>query len=133
MKLKTRDVVEAYSCLQVLAGRRIKLLPSFWIARQMRWLSVTVTEYEKQNTGLVKKHGEKSKDGKQWTVTSENREAYDAEITPLLDAEVDEHVEQHPLAYLQLEEIEPSLLVGLWFLIDEGETEAKSKKKKTAE
>lgn len=116
MELTVRDIVTAWPSLQRLAGRALKMQPSFWLGRQIRKLQIAFASYDESRTDLVHKYGELGKDKQTWNVTAENDHKFRAEHKELLDAKFDESIEPRPVSFLKLEEIEPAILTDTWFL-----------------
>lgn len=121
IKLKVKDVVDAWESLRALAGRKLKIQPSFWLGRQIKRLKATYESYEDSHGDLVKELGAQGENGKEWRVKKENEKEFAAKIKDLLDADVTETIEPRPVAFLALEEIEPAILFNLWFLFTDEE------------
>lgn len=121
MELTVRDVVNAWASAKIIANRKLKIQPSFWLARQLKKLQVTYETYDEQNGDLVRKYGDVTPDGKEWKVKPEHDAEYIAEHKALLDAKVQEAIEQKPVSFLGQDDIEAALLLNLWFLFTDEE------------
>lgn len=117
MKLKLSDIVNAWPAAQSMATKKLKINPSFWVARQLRKIKSEMELYEDQRVELVRQHGEKKPDGNMHVPPgSEKWEAFQAEHRALLEEMVEVAIEQRPATYLGDIEIEPGDLAALWFL-----------------
>lgn len=115
--ITVRDLVEGYEAMQELAQRKLKINPSFWLARQMRKLAPDYVSFTEKRAELIKQYGAEFPTGSgTFTVRPENTGAFGEAIGELLKGDVSVDIEQRKTAFLALDELEPRLLGAMWFL-----------------
>jgi hypothetical protein len=93
MNVKMSEVLNAWPVLLKIGG--LSGLPAqvaYRFTKQLRKIAPEINEFQKAQNALVLKHGKEKKDKKgetTYTVPIENREAFDKEMEPLLNKEVE--------------------------------------------
>ena len=86
--MKLGDIVSALPALQKLAAADFSLNVLYRVNRLINTLEKQLEFYNEQRNAALTRYGTEVEPG-QWTVVPENREAYDARMTELLDVEIE--------------------------------------------
>lgn len=118
--ITVRELVEAYDALGELAQRKVKINPSFWLARQHKRLAGDYQAFIDKRTELIKQFGAEMPAGSgTFTVKPEHLAEFSAVLNELLKGSLEVGVEQRAVAFLAMEDIEPRLLGALHFLFSD--------------
>lgn len=115
--ITVRELVEGYEAMQELAQRKLKINPSFWLARQLRRLAPDYVSFTEKRAELIRQYGaEAPADSGSYTVKPENTRVFSEAIGELLTGSMSADIEPRTMAFLALDEVEPRLLGAMWFL-----------------
>lgn len=120
MKLKVRDIIRAKSSMERLAETKepkLKIQPSFWLARQYRKVRDELEIYDLARDALVRELGAPRHEGSnEFEVLPINEDKFFYQILELQRAEVDINIEPRPVAYINQPEYSAVELANMWFL-----------------
>lgn len=123
MKLTVRDLEQVRNGLQVLSGRKLKIGPSFYVARQLRMAAENLREVDEKRNELVLKYGEQLKTDAgqepQWRIAPgmPNWKTYHDELESILSQEVEIPFEPRMVEFFGLDELEPAVLLAIMPLL----------------
>jgi hypothetical protein len=87
--MKLGIIIQKQPSLIVLSNVNFSLKAAAAVSHELAKLSPILTNAQAATMELYKKHGVLSTDGQQYTVSAENKPAFDAEMMTLLDTEVE--------------------------------------------
>lgn len=132
MKLKVKQIVQSQNAIQVLNGEKLPLKLAWRFQRNIRKITTELEDFNKVNFELVKKYGKENEPNGSgtWELLKENVTAYDEEIRPILDDEVEIDVQPIPLSLFDFApdpklpndkyRPQPGVLLDLdWMLMDD--------------
>ena len=86
IKLRLKDVVQAYPALEQIGTLELPAKTAYRVGRMIDKIRGDAQQYEKQRVELVKKHGEQKSNG-DWELKKdpESMQAFESELTALLE------------------------------------------------
>lgn len=95
MKIKLKQVVQSQNAIQVLSGEKLPLKLGWRIQKNVRRLTPKLEEYNLDNVGLFKIYGveDEPKGCGKYKLLPENATAYEEEMKPVLEHEIELDIE----------------------------------------
>lgn len=111
MKIKLREVLEAAGSFQVLQNKEVPIKVAYRLKRLANKLQSDINLYSENRNELIKKLGEKQKDGTFKVVDPEKLEELSNQTKELLNEEIEVEFNKIKLSELGDIKIEPNSLI----------------------
>lgn len=121
MKLELSEIVNSRQQIDQLLATKMKINPSFWLARQARKLREVLATFDQHNNDLIRELGREVRPGVfQIGPGDDSWAEYQRRLNELGDEAIEIGLEPRPVAFLGDIEVAPEVLVRLHFLFTEG-------------
>lgn len=123
MKINLKQIWNAQQSLSKLITQDLELKSSYWINKQAKKLQKELEAINEQRVKLVKKYGEKQKDG---NYKVKKMEPFMKEFNKFLETEIEIELQTIPFEYLKDAKLSPADFMTLDFLIKEPKNDKKN-------
>lgn len=125
IKLTNKEILDRVPTLQELSGRKLPIRVSYAIAKNMTKIERELKHYNKERQKLIDEYCLKEEDGTlkiingSYNIDPKRKEKFNKEINELQEIEIEIDVHKFNISLLEGEEMTPSELMNIDFMIEE--------------